>query len=201
VKRIVAMLILASALAARAGEVRLAWDPATTNTDGTPLTNLGGYEIVRGQASRVYSWTSNVGNVITARFVGLTEGQTYYWSGRAYNTDGEYSDLATEFVWTCPDITPPVIAPPGNRLLWTSGTTPVACPDLRIGLVVTDNVTPAAQIVLTQTPAPGTMLPVGTHTVTLTARDAAGNLGTATATVRVQKRRPGPMRGIREATP
>jgi len=195
------LFIVASllAVAAHAGEVSLVWDAATTNTDGTPLTNLGGYEIVRGQAARTYTWTSNVGNVLTARFTGLTEGTRYYWSGRAYNADGEYSDLASEFVWTCPDLTPPVIAPPGNRLLWTSGITPVACPELRVGLVVSDNVTPAAQIIIAQTPTPGTMLPVGSHTVTLTARDAAGNQSTATATVKIQRRRPGPLRNMREA--
>jgi hypothetical protein len=199
-KRILAMLLLAS-VAAQAGQVRLGWENATTNTDGTPLTNLGGYVIVRGEISRVYSWTSNVGKVVAATFTGLVEGQTYYWSGRAYNTDGEYSDLAQEFVWTCPDLTPPTIAPPGNRLLWTSGTTPVACPDLRVGLTVSDNVTPAAQIVVAQSPAAGTMLPVGTHAVTLTATDAAGNQSTTTATVKVQKRRPGAMRNMREVTP
>ena len=197
---IVVALILESvvlALACHAGDVRIAWDAPTNNTDGTALTNLGGYEIQRGQASRAYSWTSNVGKVTSTLVTGLTEGRAYWFAVRAYNTDGEYSDLSAELAWTAPDVTAPVIANPGNRLLWTQGAVQVPIPDLVAGLTVTDNVTPRAGLTVTQSPAAGTLKGVGTYPVTITARDAAGNTATTTVQVQVRRRQPNPPQNLR----
>ena len=48
-------------------------------------------------------------------------------------------------------------------------------PDFTAALMAVDNCTPAAQLVKTQTPAAGTMMPLGSHNITLTVADAAGN--------------------------
>jgi hypothetical protein len=48
-------------------------------------------------------------------------------------------------------------------------------PDFTAALMATDNCTSAAQLVKTQTPAAGTMMPLGSHDITLTVADAAGN--------------------------
>ncbi len=39
------------AVTAFAGTITLAWDAPTTNTDGTPLTDLAGYKIYYGPTS------------------------------------------------------------------------------------------------------------------------------------------------------
>jgi MYXO-CTERM domain-containing protein len=46
--RLAALLLLLSPLSARAATVTLAWDPPTTNTDGTPVDDLGGYKVYYG---------------------------------------------------------------------------------------------------------------------------------------------------------
>lgn len=48
-------------------------------------------------------------------------------------------------------------------------------PDFTGALMATDNCTPAGQLVKTQSPAAGTMMPLGSHDITLTVADAAGN--------------------------
>jgi len=48
-------------------------------------------------------------------------------------------------------------------------------PDFTGALMATDNCTPAGQLVKTQSPAAGTMMPLGSHNITLTVADAAGN--------------------------
>ena len=46
--------------------VTLSWDSPTTNEDGTPLTDLGGYRVYYGQYSGTYTESINAGNVTTA---------------------------------------------------------------------------------------------------------------------------------------
>ena len=41
----ISMIILTSAVTVFAGDATLAWDPPTTNADGSPLTDLAGYKI------------------------------------------------------------------------------------------------------------------------------------------------------------
>ena len=183
---------------AQAAQVRLAWDAPTNNTDGTPLTDLAGYKLFWGTNSAVYYGMTNVGNVTTGRVDGLTEGRTYYFSGKAYNVGLDESDYCTEIMWVCPDVTPPVfISGVVARTVRVPklGTTPL--PDFRAGVVMSDNVSPAASIVLTQSPAIGTVLGVGTYLVTLTARDQAGNSAVTTANFTVFVRYSLPMTNLR----
>lgn len=72
---------------------------------------------------------------------------------------------------TAPVITSQIIVDPIDAGTACSGVTP----DLRALVKATDNVTPAAQLAVSQTPAPGTSLPIGQNYVTLTVTDAAGN--------------------------
>src|SRR5262245_3925789 len=51
---------------------------------------------------------------------------------------------------------------------------PLFFPDV----VPTDNCTPTGSLIITQIPAAGTMVGLGTHTITVTAEDAADNVGT-----------------------
>lgn len=58
-------------------------------------------------------------------------------------------------------------------------------PHFTPGLLATDNCTPAAELVKTQSPAAGTKMPVGSHSVTLTVSDAAGNRSMCVTTLHV----------------
>lgn len=184
-RTMVLLVCIACAASSRAAQVRLAWDPPTNNTDGTVLTDLAGYKLLRGTASGVYTVVTNVGNVTTSLVSNLTEGQTYYFVTRAYNAVLEESDNSQELVCQAPDTTPPIITPPANLTLPAGSTGTTAIPNLVAGTVVTDNVSSAASIVVTQAPVAGTMVGLGVTAVTVTARDQANNTTQAIVQVTV----------------
>lgn len=88
--------------AAVATEAHFVWSP---NTE----TNLAGYKIYYGTASRQYSDLVDVGKgVLVAGKVygavtGLTAGQTYYFAATAYDADKFESAFSTEVSWTAVD--------------------------------------------------------------------------------------------------
>jgi hypothetical protein len=77
------------------GSATLAWDAPSTNTDGSPLTDLAGYKIYYGTSSGSYTTIIDVGNVTTYIVNNLTSG-TYYFTVTTYNTNGDESAYATE---------------------------------------------------------------------------------------------------------
>jgi probable HAF family extracellular repeat protein len=62
----------------------------------------------------------------------------------------------------------------------------VAVPDFTAALLATDNCTPVDALVKTQSPAAGTLVTGGTHIITLTVSDAAGNRSECTTTFTVR---------------
>ena len=73
------------------------------------------------------------------------------------------------------DNTPPSLTCPTTQTLNLGALCNAALPDYRSQAIKSDNCTPAANITLTQSPTPGTMVSgAGTTFVTLTAMDAAG---------------------------
>ena len=87
----------ASAATASGNAVTLNWTPPTENEDGTPLTNLAGYNIHYGTASRQYTQKISVSNPGVASYVvqDLTGGK-YYFSVAAVNSHGTESPLSAE---------------------------------------------------------------------------------------------------------
>ncbi len=79
------------------------------------------------------------------------------------------------FTVTVTDGMPPLLVCPAPRTN-APACAPVPVPDFLAGLTVTDNCTPGESLILSQTPAAGTLAGGGAHPITLTARDAAGNL-------------------------
>ncbi|MBI5543307.1 MAG: hypothetical protein HY901_05425 [Deltaproteobacteria bacterium] len=76
--------------------VSLAWDAPLTNSDGTPLTDLGGYRLHYGTSSRSYSVHREVPAATTTLLIdGLAPG-TYYFAASAVNAAGVESDLSSE---------------------------------------------------------------------------------------------------------
>lgn len=73
-----------------ANSALLTWVAPTTNTDGTPLTDLGGFKVKRGTVAGVYTQVIDVGNVVTYQLTGLASG-THYFVVTAYDTSGNES--------------------------------------------------------------------------------------------------------------
>lgn len=82
---------------ASTGAVTLNWTPPTENTDGTPLTDLTGYDIYYGTSSGNYTQTITVSNPGIATYVvdNLSPG-TYYFSVTAVSSAGAQSPLSPE---------------------------------------------------------------------------------------------------------
>jgi hypothetical protein len=92
------LCISVSAQSLNAGEAILSWTAPTTNADGTPLTDLGGYKAYWGTASRNYQNNKDVGNVTTYKITGLGEGK-WFFAVTAYDTsnnESAYSNEATK---------------------------------------------------------------------------------------------------------
>jgi hypothetical protein len=86
---------------ATAGAVTLNWSPPTENTDGSPLTNLAGYDIHYGTAPGDYSQTVSVSNPGLATYVVDNLGPgTYYFSIGAVSSTGAESPLSPEVTMT-----------------------------------------------------------------------------------------------------
>ncbi len=71
------------------------WQAPTTNCDGSPLTDLGGYVVFWGFSSGAYTDSLDVGNVntVTIPFVDSdVEGQTVYIAVASYDLAGNRSD-------------------------------------------------------------------------------------------------------------
>lgn len=83
------------------GAITLNWTPPTENTDGTPLTNLAGYDIHYGTESGDYTQSIPVDNPGLATYVvdNLTPG-TYYFTVSAVNSMGTESPVSSEVTLT-----------------------------------------------------------------------------------------------------
>jgi len=86
---VVGLVVLLAGVPAKAAQVTLAWD---RNTE----SNIAGYRIYYGTGSRAYNWFIDVGNVLTHTVSGLTDGSTYYFAAKAYNTSNVESAYSAE---------------------------------------------------------------------------------------------------------
>lgn len=98
---------------------------------------------------------------------------------------------------TIDDITPPVIVAPANQSASADATCQFALPDYTTSATVSDNCACSSSdesescegrepITITQSPAAGTMVGLGPHTITLTANDGSSNNSGAGNTATVQ---------------
>ena len=83
------------AAAAAAGTADVSWTPPTTNTDGSTLTDLAGYNIYYGTNPNALNQKVQVTNVGVTNYVinGLTTG-TWYFAVTAYTSTGTESSLS-----------------------------------------------------------------------------------------------------------
>src|SRR5207249_1030500 len=100
-------------------------------------------------------------------------------------TDAAGNSASCTTTFTVTDSTAPTVicsAVPGAS---ADGDCQAAVPDLMGGVSVSDGCSGTNAITLSQSPAAGTMLGLGTHTITVTATDAAGNNASCTTTFTV----------------
>lgn len=77
------------------GKAKFRWDAVTTNLDGTPAQNLGGYKLYLGTEPDKFSHVIDVGNVTSLAVTDLPAG-VVHCAVTAYNTAGLESDLSAE---------------------------------------------------------------------------------------------------------
>jgi hypothetical protein len=77
------------------GSATLSWAAPTTNTDGTPLTNLAGYKIYYGTSSGNYTLSQDIGNITSYTINNLPSG-TYYFAVTSYDSSGMQSVYSNE---------------------------------------------------------------------------------------------------------
>jgi hypothetical protein len=77
--------------------VTLNWSPPAINTDGSALTDLSGYKVFYGTASRQYFGALSVPDphVASAVIDGLAPGR-WYFAIKSVNASGEESDYSGE---------------------------------------------------------------------------------------------------------
>ncbi len=93
------------------------WDAPTKNVDGTPLTDLAGYELVLGTASRNYTQTIRLGNTTTHQIDTIPQGVTYFVAVLAYDTSENKSDFSNEVQISNSGVIQPGTDPDGDGIL------------------------------------------------------------------------------------
>src|SRR5213082_3401646 len=100
-------------------------------------------------------------------------------------TDAAGNSATCTTMLTVTDTTAPTLncSPVPNAS--ADGSCQAAVQNVLSGVTVSDGCTPAAAITVTQSPAMGTLVGMGSHTITVTATDAAGNSANCTTILTV----------------
>ena len=88
-------------------QATLSWNPNSES-------DLAGYKIYYGNASRTYTTDIDVGNVTSYTIYELIEGDTYFFAATAYDFSGNESSYSNEVSYVVPDIAP---SPPTGLIL------------------------------------------------------------------------------------
>jgi sulfur relay (sulfurtransferase) complex TusBCD TusD component (DsrE family) len=101
-----------------ASSVTLTWDPSTS-------TNIAGYKVYYGPASRTYTNTLDVGNATSTIVSNLVTGAIYYFTATVYDTNDLESDFSNEVGYTNTDLASPtiVLTSPANKSASTAPAT------------------------------------------------------------------------------
>src|SRR5436309_2509768 len=100
-------------------------------------------------------------------------------------TDAATNSATCTTTFTVSDTTAPSVVCSAVAGASADGNCQAAVPNVMGGVSVSDACSGAGSITLSQSPAPGTLVGLGTHTITVTATDAATNSATCTTTFTV----------------
>jgi uncharacterized repeat protein (TIGR01451 family) len=101
--------------------------------------------------------------------------------------DGHGNTASDDVVFTVNDVTPPSITAPADSSAFADGSCLAPVPNYMTGTVAADN---CGSVTLSQSPAPGTLVGYGPHTVTVTANDGHGNTNSDTVVFTVNDNTP-----------
>ena len=161
----------------------LTWNAPTTNSDGSPLTDLAGYNLYYGTSSGNYTNTIRVGNA-TTYILNLSAG-SYYFVATAYNSLGVESSESNQVVKTVlVDTTPPNVTSlsiPGTSASLTIHINTFTATDYVgvTGYLLNESSTKPSATANGWTstgPASYTFATAGSKTIYAWAKDAAGNV-------------------------
>lgn len=111
-----------------AADAPLSWNSPTTNTDGTPLTDLAGYKVYYGTTSSAYTQMVNVEMTSTPTtptytVTNLAAGSTYYFAVTAYDSSGNESRFSNEVSKTITNTTTTTTRPTTTTTTRSTSTT------------------------------------------------------------------------------
>jgi hypothetical protein len=129
------MLCIVLVSQARAGQVDLTWDAPSTNTDGTPITDLSGYTLYYWQPNWDLPGSVEVGTQTSYTLADLADGETYSIAVTASNTSGNesvYSNTITATASSGP-------VPPPNHLPVANADSATTAEDTPVSVAVLAN--------------------------------------------------------------
>jgi len=167
----------------------------------SPDSNTLGYVVFYGLSSGVYTNQVNVGNTNWALIGGLLTGLTYYSTVVAYGSNGSTSPPSNEIQFSMPAVFLPTVKPViTNVLVSADSQCQALMPDLTSTNYTLASATCGNSMVLTQNPAGGTVLSLGSNLVVLILTDGCGNTVSATNLVTVQDTTPPVLAGLPATT-
>jgi hypothetical protein len=94
-KQISAIVTISGQTPAASGDATLSWSPPTTNTNGSPITDLAGYKIYYGKSAQALTSVLEVANPATVDYeIGNLGAGTWYFAVAAYNSESVESTLS-----------------------------------------------------------------------------------------------------------
>ena len=166
-----------------ASSVSLAWNPSSG-------TNIAGYRIHYGGASRTYTNMVSAGSATSATISNLTGGATYYFAATAYDTSGLESDFSNEATNTL--AMPPNQPPTLNAITSVTVNEDAGAQVVSLSGISSGSASESQTLTITATSDTTSVIP--NPTVTYTSPNTTGSLsftpvanasGTATITVTV----------------